>query len=112
MTAIVKHISVHPNFRYVRRTGIFDDLDTKSCLDRHRSNKQRARQKVLRNAENFDFNKKSEFVTPAFVYYKKKSEVDQQFPAQHPLHGFDLERMLEIELGKSDAFIQRDPDKE
>ncbi|QYW04542.1 hypothetical protein pEaSNUABM14_00217 [Erwinia phage pEa_SNUABM_14] len=27
VSAIVKHISVHPKFRYHRRVGIFDDLD-------------------------------------------------------------------------------------
>lgn len=31
MTAIVKHISVHPKFRYARRVGIFDELDKRDA---------------------------------------------------------------------------------
>ena len=31
MTAIVKHISVHPDFKYHRRTGIFDELDKREA---------------------------------------------------------------------------------
>lgn len=31
MTAIVKHISVHPKFRYARRIGIFDELDKRDA---------------------------------------------------------------------------------
>ena len=31
MTAIVKHISVHPKFRYRRRVGIFDELDKRDA---------------------------------------------------------------------------------
>ncbi|QZE58779.1 hypothetical protein pEaSNUABM28_00222 [Erwinia phage pEa_SNUABM_28] len=31
MTAIVKHISVHPKFKYARRVGIFDELDRREA---------------------------------------------------------------------------------
>lgn len=31
MTAIVKHISVHPDFKYARRVGIFDELDRREA---------------------------------------------------------------------------------
>lgn len=34
MTAIVKHISVHPKFRYASRVGIFDELDKREAESR------------------------------------------------------------------------------
>lgn len=53
MTAIVKHISVHPDFKYHRRTGIFDDLDREANLKKHRENK--ARQQYKANAFGFHY---------------------------------------------------------
>lgn len=47
MTAIVKHISVHPKFRYARRVGIFDDLDREANLKKHRENKARQQYKQV-----------------------------------------------------------------
>lgn len=41
MSAIVKHISVHPDFKYARRTGIFDDLDRKAAEEKAAANKKR-----------------------------------------------------------------------
>ncbi len=37
MSAVVKHISVHPKFRYHRRVGIFDDLDKKDAEERRKN---------------------------------------------------------------------------
>lgn len=41
MTAIVKHISVHPKFRYARRVGIFDELDKREAEAKRKQNARR-----------------------------------------------------------------------
>lgn len=41
MTAIIKHISVHPKFRYARRVGIFDELDKREAEAKRRATLQR-----------------------------------------------------------------------
>ncbi|QZE56753.1 hypothetical protein pEaSNUABM20_00217 [Erwinia phage pEa_SNUABM_20] len=60
MTAIVKHISVHPDFKYHRRTGIFDDMDREANLKKHRDSK--ARQQYKANAFGFHYVDKTSMV--------------------------------------------------
>lgn len=94
MTAIVKHISVHPEFRYSRRLGVFDDLDRQANLDRHRQNKETARQKVLRNSNS----------AVTFQYVKKSSplpagpEYTESLSITPSLCGFDLGTIPEADL--------------
>jgi len=45
MTAIIKHISVHPKFRYARRVGIFEELDKRDAEAKRRANASRQRDK-------------------------------------------------------------------
>lgn len=59
MTAIVKDISVHPKFKYHRRSGIFDDLDRRESLNKRKQQKSaRAQTEVSRASVRFntDFN--------------------------------------------------------
>ncbi len=53
MTAIVKHISVHPNFRYARRVGIFDELDKRDAQIRREQNRARQNMKAYRYGINY-----------------------------------------------------------
>lgn len=95
MTAIVKHISVHPAYRRCRVVGIFDDLDKKpdsrkANLDRHRLNKQTS-DKLLEAAG----------YKTGFQYYKpefrkkdaggKTSGITDRFVDPHPLAGLSAE---------------------
>lgn len=47
MTAIVKHISVHPKFRYARRVGIFDELDKRDAELKRKQNAKRQQNKMV-----------------------------------------------------------------
>ncbi|QZE57093.1 hypothetical protein MPK67_gp220 [Erwinia phage pEa_SNUABM_32] len=47
MTAIVKHISVHPKFRYARRVGIFDELDKREAEAKRKQNAKRQQNKMV-----------------------------------------------------------------
>lgn len=60
MTAIVKHISVHPKFRYARRVGIFDELDKREA-EAKRKQKQ-ARQSY--NQVSFGYHYSSSHLSP------------------------------------------------
>lgn len=53
MSAIVKHISVHPDFKYARRTGIFDDLDRKAAEEKAAAKKNRQSNKLNAFAFNY-----------------------------------------------------------
>lgn len=66
MTAIVKHISVHPKFRYARRVGIFDELDKRDAEIKRKQNS--ARQQYKQNAFGFHYvNKTSPYVKSPFT---------------------------------------------
>ena len=89
MTAVVKHISVHPNYRRCRVVGIFDDVDKvvdsrQSRIDRHRANKQaagkRERENVLNNS----------------VAYYRPQYIKHTFPEHHSLHGLNLDDILNL----------------
>ncbi|UAW53327.1 hypothetical protein pEaSNUABM30_00209 [Erwinia phage pEa_SNUABM_30] len=47
MTAIVKHISVHPKFRYARRVGIFDELDKRDAEIKRKQQAKRQQNKMV-----------------------------------------------------------------
>lgn len=85
MTAVVKHISVHPNYRRCRVVGIFDDLDQKHSgpkanLDRHRQNKQ-AGMREMRNNQRNSF----AYYIPTFV-----KVMPDKFPEGHRLTVADI----------------------
>lgn len=91
MTATVKHISVHPNYRRCRVVGIFDDLDRpvdarQSNLDRHRANKQAAGKRERENVRN-----SYAFYQPVFQYAKH-----DPFPEGHSLHGVSVADILNL----------------
>lgn len=92
MTATVKHISVHPNYRRCRVVGIFDDLDKKpdprkARIDRHVANKQAAGQRETQNVARNSF----AYYSPNFQYVKH-----DPFPEGHGLHGLDLDAILNL----------------
>lgn len=47
MTAIVKHISVHPKFRYRNRVGIFDELDKREAEAKRKQDAKRQTNKAV-----------------------------------------------------------------
>ncbi|QZE57427.1 hypothetical protein MPK71_gp218 [Erwinia phage pEa_SNUABM_1] len=53
MTAIVKHISVHPKFRYARRVGIFDELDKRDAELKRKQNAKRQQNKMVSYGYNY-----------------------------------------------------------
>ncbi|WOL24461.1 hypothetical protein fHeYen902_115c [Yersinia phage fHe-Yen9-02] len=65
MTAIVKHISVHPKFRYCRCVGIFDAIDQRSRLEKKKQDKK---------------NHDSTFLYKTVPYYYPKDRVDTDKP--------------------------------
>lgn len=62
MTAIVKHISVHPKFRYARRVGIFDELDKRDAEIKRKQRAKRQQNKMV--GYGFSYTQSSSKPTP------------------------------------------------
>ena len=98
MTAIVKHISVHPKYRRCRVVGIFDDLDA----EHRRKNPQKPRIATTHRGQQ-GYVKKNDFGLPAFLasgkfenFDKDRGGVTSGLPASHPLFAFDDDTLAQM----------------
>jgi len=104
MTAVVKHISVHPNYRRCRAVGIFDDIDA----EHRRKNPTKPRVSHAHVGINA-YVKHNDFGLPAFLKKGLVEHSDRDLPGKtgpglgpkrRPATMSDVEwRKLLIDLG-------------